>query len=266
MKKLTIDINAYCNEKCRFCYQSLDGTVLPEERILEIIDENPDAKTIGIGGGEPFLDKRIIEFIRHIHDRERNVHISTNATIIPENLLALEEKARKRTQIQVSLHASNPALYEQITGRSLFDRVIGNIKTLKDYFPTLITSAIYEDNFNDVQNIVNLAERLDLPLRINLVFPEGKGKYVGRLNQKQIDQLRGYLLGQRVLKGNKIESSLIHKNNCIAIGKSYGIKKESKCPLDYGKTYVSPNGSVSGCEFYRCPISRLEENLTGGDN
>ena len=54
--KTTIDINARCNLRCVFCYQDLDGSVLPADQIYE---RATSGKTIGIGGGEPLLDSRI---------------------------------------------------------------------------------------------------------------------------------------------------------------------------------------------------------------
>ena len=46
MSNLTIDINGYCNEACKFCYQNLDGSTLSEDEILKLVDENPKARTV----------------------------------------------------------------------------------------------------------------------------------------------------------------------------------------------------------------------------
>src|SRR3989338_1246799 len=94
MSILTIDINGYCNEVCQFCYQNLDGSSLPEQEIARIIGSNPHAKTVEIGGGEPFLDPRIVRLTKTIREKEKNVHISTNASFIPKEFLDLEEIGR----------------------------------------------------------------------------------------------------------------------------------------------------------------------------
>src|SRR3989338_2466197 len=100
MAYLTVDINGFCNERCRFCYAKLNGSILPEKEIMKLVD-NSDADVVEIGGGEPFLDKRIVRIIREIRERKR-VHISTNATLIPAGLLDLEQKVKEGTQIQTS--------------------------------------------------------------------------------------------------------------------------------------------------------------------
>ena len=258
---LTVDINAYCNLRCEFCYQDLDGSILSEKEIMGLVNDS-DADVIEIGGGEPFLDKRIVSIIANIRNKGKRVHVSTNATLIPKGLLDLEARAKEGTQLQASIHGSNPALYERITGKNLLDRAVKNIGTLKPHFSMLMTSAIYQDNFNDVPNLVNLAEQLQLPLRVNLVFPTGNGRNVNLLTAQQVNQLRGYLLQQRVIKGDKIDSPLIHTNNCYALGDAYGVEKEGVCPFDCGKVYVSPRGEKSGCEFYN--PSKLVQLSVGG--
>jgi MoaA/NifB/PqqE/SkfB family radical SAM enzyme len=249
MKNLTIDINGTCNERCRFCYQTLDGFILLEEEVMRLVNDS-DTDVVEIGGGEPFLDKRIVGIIRGIRAQDKRVHVSTNATVIPQGLLDLEQRAKNGTQIQVSLHASNTVLYEQITGKNLFDDAVRNIRTLKPHFSMLMTSAIYEDNLSDVPQLVNLAEELGLPLRVNLVFPIGNGRNVNRLTPQQVNQLRGYLLQQKIIKGDKVDSPLIHANNCYALSEAYGLERQGICPFDCGKVYVTPKGEKSGCEFY----------------
>lgn len=251
MKILTIDINAYCNIGCEFCYQDLDGSQLSENHIYDIVDKNPGFDTVEIGGGEPLLDKRIINIIKRIRENGKKLNISTNTTKIPEGLLDLEDKIRNNTEIQVSLHASNPELYQRITGKDLFNVVIENIGKLKPRYSTLISSAIYKTNFDDVPNIVELANQLELPIRINLVYPVGNGKNVDLLTQNQINQLRSYLLLEKIKQGNMIDSPLIHVNNCIILQNAYDIEKKNKCPLDLGKKYVSPRGEKYNCEFVR---------------
>jgi MoaA/NifB/PqqE/SkfB family radical SAM enzyme len=249
MAVTTIDINGICNEKCEFCYQNLDGSILAEEEIMKLSRES-DSEVIEIGGGEPFLDKRIVRIVKDIIKEGKGVHISTNATAIPAGLLDLEQKVKDGVQIQASIHASNPSLYEQITGKNLFDEAVKNIEALKPHFSMLMTSAIYQKNFKDVPNLLNLAKNLGLFLRLNLVFPQGKGANVDLLDAQQVNHLRGYLFQQKIINKQEVESPLMHKNNCYALAGVYGIEKHGDCPLDCGKVYVSPRGEKSGCEFH----------------
>jgi MoaA/NifB/PqqE/SkfB family radical SAM enzyme len=265
MSKLTLDILGDCNLDCGFCYQDLGDVVLSEEDIFEAIDDNPHAGTIEIGGGEPFLDSRIVSLTKKIRERGRKVHISTNATIIPEGFLEMDESVREGVGVQVSLHAPNPQVYELVHGKNLFYDVLKNIHKLKPAFRTSITSAVYQDNVDFVPALINLAGKLDLPIRFNLVFPIGRGNNVRMLNPRQVDMFRGYLLGQKVLKGDKVDSPLIHGNNCYALEGLYGVPRVGPCPVDAGKIYISPDGKKRSCEFYDCTsrIDKLGEDKNG---
>lgn len=248
--ELTVDINGDCNIDCAFCYQTLDGSSHSVDDVFKIANEHPNAAVVGIGGGEPFLHPKLIEIIQGLRDKDKSVHISTNATIIPQGFLELAEKTREGVQVQVSLHASNPQLYAKITGHDLFARVMENTRIVKEYYSTLLTAAIYQENVDSVPGIVQLSKDLALPLRVNLVFPIGKGRTVDLLTQKQVDQLKGYLLGQYLVTKGRVTSPLVHMNNCAAIENAYGIEKKASCPVDSStKLYVSPQKEHRRCEF-----------------
>ena len=255
MKNLTVDILERCNLECEFCYQESGSAILTADDVGRIVDDNPDFGSIEIGGGEPFLHGNIVEIVRYIREQGRKAHVSTNATIIPKSLLELDDIIREDTQIQVSLHASNAELYKEITNKDMFDDVISNIERLKPAYSTLISSTVYQKNYDDVPNIVNLAGELGVPVRINLVFPSGKGADVDMLTQWQVDQLRGYLLGQKIMRKGNIESPLCHADNtggvnCAALETHYGLQKKYECPVDCGaKKYISPKGMERICEF-----------------
>lgn len=255
-KSLIIDISGKCNLDCAICYQDLDKSELPKEEILRLVNENSQFDTVEIGGGEPMLHPEITALVRDIRAREKRVHLSTNGTVIPADLLDLEDEIRANTQVQVSLHASNPKLYQQITGRDLFSQVRQNIPRFQERYSTVLTTVVYQDNVDDVPNLVRLSGEMGLPLRVTLVHPVGRGQEVACLTERQVDQLRGYLLQQKLITHNRVDSPLVHANNCAALESAYGLKKESACPADcQAKKYISPRGEVSVCEFL--PKSRL---------
>ncbi len=249
---LTIDINGYCNLDCDFCYQDLDGSTLPKDKLMRVVDENSHLDVVELGGGEPFLDVRINDLVKTLREKGKLIHISTNGSRIPPGFLELDDAVREGTQVQVSLHASNPELYRQITGKDLFHRVVENIGRLKERYTTVVSTAVYQKNVVDVPHIVELVYRMGVPLRVNPVFPEGKGKEVELLTPQQIGQLTGYLLAQHLAKRRMVDSPLIHPNVCGALEQSYGLPKRGPCPIEAGtKLYISPRGERFNCEFMR---------------
>lgn len=243
MNILTVSINAECNLACEFCYQELDGSKLSVDDVLSHVKEN---QRVQIDGGEPMLYQDISGLVKTIA-KTNPVHISTNAVYIPKDFLDLDGHVRNNTEVQVSLHASNPKLFKDITKHDKFGQVMDNIEKLSDSYVTGLSCAVYGKNLDDIPNIVKLSKSLDLPLRVNLVFPINNDVTI--LDMKQIDQLKGYLLSQKV-SGARIDSPLLHDNSCNAIAKHYCIEKRGSCPVDcMSKTYVSSKGSIRSCEF-----------------
>lgn len=252
MKTLTIDINGDCNINCEFCYQDLDGSSLSQNQILEIAQEKQDFDNIEIGGGEPFMHKKLVEIIKDLTGNERKIHISTNATFIPKNILDLEESVRDKVAMQVSLHAGNKELYKSVTGKDFFDKVIENTKILKDFYKVGLNAVIYPKNFSQVKDILQTSYDLDIPIRVNPVFPIGNGRNVEKLSKEQIDRLRGILLLEKISHQGNIHNPLIQDIHCPALSKAYGIEGNKTCSLNLGKKeYFDSKGNALGCEFYR---------------
>ena len=250
---LTLDINnpqQYCNLACEFCYSwNLEG-MLSLADIKKTVQENQKHSQMEIGGGEPLLHPDIANIVLYLTiNAGKYVHIATNGTYVPQPLLALPKESRDRTQIQVSLHASNAQLFGEITGKqNLFERVLHNIPIFTDYFMTSINTVVYSKNVDDIPSIVELVAQYDLPHRVMLAIPQGKGKNMTLVSAGQIADITGYLLAQRA-RGLKIESPLLQLNNCPAIARAYGIPQAGICPAQTGlKKYVHPYGTTR-CEF-----------------
>jgi MoaA/NifB/PqqE/SkfB family radical SAM enzyme len=257
LDSLTIDLNGKCNLACIFCYQNLDGSSLSKADVLKAADDNPNAETICLGGGEPFLHKEIMEIITGLRAMERRVHIATNATLHNDDFLGLEDAVKEGIQVQVNLPASNAKLYHKMTGRDAFYEMLRNLGKLSQIYQTQVSAVISDENFDDVPGIVNLSKRLELPLRVALVMPIGKGSSIKRLEPSQVEQLRSYLLGQKLQSEDLVESPLLHKNSCEILSAAYKMPKEGACPAEMGlKHYISPRGESLPCEFLTGNVKR----------
>jgi len=261
MKNLTIDINGTCNLECDFCYSELDGTRLNKDEVLNIIQANPDFSKVELGGGEPFIHPELLNIVKQLVTKDKQVHLSTNGTLIPREFLDLdnldlEETVKDNITVQVSLPAGDRESYQAVTGRNLFETVIQTAEELKENYKTVFSTAIYQRNLGQVKNILEVGYGLRIPTRVNLVFPIGKGTEVDLLTPEQVDQLRGILLVEKIKHQGLVDSPLIqepnHETNCPALSEAYGLQIKGICPLTAGrKKYYNHRGESLGCEFYR---------------
>lgn len=251
MKTLTMDINGECNLNCEFCYQGLDGNILNNSQIFDIMREKMDFDVVELGGGEPFLHKELDMIIANLIKLNKKINISTNAAFIPKAILNLEKSLRNNVTMQISLHASNKDAYESIAGYDYFDNVLKNTGILKQLYKSSFNAVIYNKNFNQVKDILSIAYGLGMPIRVSPVMPVGRGRNIEKLSEEQINLLKGALLLEKI-NGKEIYSPLIERTNCPALNESYGISGAEPCSLKLGKKeYINQKGETFGCEFIR---------------
>ena len=251
---LTLDINnpkQQCNLACEFCYSWNLAGILSLEDVKRIVSQHSSHSLIEIGGGEPMLHNELADIVEYLAvEAQKNIHVSTNGTVVSHDFMELSVLAKKRTVVQVSLHASNPVLFGCVTGKpELFYCVLENLKIFNANFPTCVNTVVYKRNYSDVSNIVDLVKSFDVPHRITLVMPVGKGNSVQLLSREEIADLTSFLIAERA-RGTRIDSPLLHSNTCPVLAKTYCMPKTGRCPMEAGyKHYVNAEG-MRGCEFY----------------
>ncbi|MEK6732475.1 MAG: glycosyltransferase [Candidatus Omnitrophota bacterium] len=169
---VTIGANYKCNANCAFC---IGGNYKPfnlklyknyfEPRIGSMIKEADYVSFCGMG--ELLLVPDIKDFLKYV-----NVTLPDNNKILTTNGLALKNTLAdiftdSKYSIQISLHASNARLHEQITGlKGGFDKIIEQIrftiarrKNAQSPHVTLVFVA-NTMNIEDLPNFVELAGSL----------------------------------------------------------------------------------------------------------
>ena len=251
IKGLTLDINGICNLACGFCYQDLDGQALSKEAIFRLVDAHPSARVVNIGGGEPFLHPDILTIIEGIALRERLAHVSTNATVLPNGLLDLDAKVRERTRIQASINAATRETYARVTGHDLFARVLANVDRLREAYAVTLSAVLYQENIDDFDGLLALGYERQLPVRLDLVKPAGKGRAVALLTPEQANWVRGRVLLENIARPGAVYGPLVHEVTCPLLQETYALGTPANATCPGGNNYVvfTPGGVRRACEF-----------------
>jgi len=83
MYSIKLEINDYCNLKCKMCYVDKKKTNLPDEQIFGLLDQiRGQGVRLEILGGEPLMRENILSIIRYAKERAKVPFISlyTNGT------------------------------------------------------------------------------------------------------------------------------------------------------------------------------------------
>jgi len=170
---VTIGTNYRCNASCIFC---LGGDYKPfslelykdyfEPRLGYMMKRSEYISLCGMG--ELLLIPEANQFLAYLNKRipEKNKILTTNGLPLTDPKI-IEQVTASRYSVQISLHASNAALHEHLTGiKGGFDRITQQIKILAAKRPDrqmpyiVVISVLNTMNIEDLPKLVELAAGL----------------------------------------------------------------------------------------------------------
>ncbi len=161
-----------CNLHCKMCYINFPSMIkctkneLTINQIKEVINKFPKTiKKMNFTGGEPFLREGMVEILEYINSKNIKIAISTNLTLLNENVIKeLKEKGiLKNIFFSTSIDGSRE-IHDKIRGKGKFDLLKNNTKLLQEYGSNVhqVTSVIQEDNLDNLKDIVNILKELGI--------------------------------------------------------------------------------------------------------
>jgi uncharacterized protein len=185
MNQLVFEVTDACNLKCKYCaygemyedYDLREEKILPVGKAIRLIDYLVDfwnsKKNVSINqrvyisfyGGEPLLNMAFIkEIVDYIENKLQcpnlrfEFSMTTNALLLHKYMDYLHEHS---FFLLVSLDGNkeNTAYRVDKSGKSSFDRIIGNVDRLKEKYPDYFKERV---NFNAVLHKKNSVEEIYL--------------------------------------------------------------------------------------------------------
>lgn len=136
-----------CNQDCGFCWQSRDWPGYPASQVQTWIEDlyEQGARDLTISGGEPTLDRALIDHIQKARDLGmRSIVIETNAVMLGKRPSAAAElKAAGLTRAFVSLHSGDATISDEVTrAKGTHARTVAGIRALLDARVHVILNAV----------------------------------------------------------------------------------------------------------------------------
>ncbi|UCH96584.1 MAG: radical SAM protein [Candidatus Aminicenantes bacterium] len=177
---LQLFITNKCNQKCVHCY--MDAGVanyneLGTSDFLSIIDEfSKIHKTkVVFSGGEPLIRTDFFELAKRAKERELEVALFTNGTLI--NPTMVEKIEAFVDEIQFSLDGATQSVNDKIRGKGVYKKVINAINLLKDVnIKKRVAIVLMPQNVDDFKkNAEELARSLEnVELKFGFATTEGR--------------------------------------------------------------------------------------------
>ena len=186
---LRLAVTDRCNLRCFYCmpengikYMNRKDLLSFEEmtRLIRVFGDLGVSK-IRITGGEPFVRKGIMSFLKGISELEtiKEINITTNGTFTVEQIPALEKMGIK--SVNISLDSLDSQRFFDITRRDLFDQVMTTYRKLVDSKIRVKTNMVVMDgrNIEDIYPMLELTKHDDVSVRFIEEMPfngtEGQG-------------------------------------------------------------------------------------------
>ena len=186
---LRLAVTDRCNLRCFYCmpengikYMNRKDLLSFEEmtRLIRVFGDLGVSK-VRITGGEPFVRKGIMSFLKGISELEtiKEINITTNGTFTVEQIPALEKMGIK--SVNLSLDSLDSQRFFDITRRDLFDQVMTTYRKLVDSKIRVKTNMVVMDgrNIEDIYLMLELTKYDDVSVRFIEEMPfngtEGQG-------------------------------------------------------------------------------------------
>jgi radical SAM protein with 4Fe4S-binding SPASM domain len=236
---IKLEVNSYCNHKCRTCYTSQGNTDLPVSSIRTIAEDISGYKiNIELIGGEPLLRKDIVEIVNisKYTGKAPRVSLYTNGTHATPALCA-ELKKNGLDAAIVTLHSYTSEAHDSITQeKGSWAKTVEGIKALKAQGIKVYTATVvHRENFADVKKICQFSEEV---LGASAIFT----KYIPdspnspfSLTSKEWREIRRWLIHEQKIK------HMQEVENFFALTGS--------CPSGNYVVAVKADGTVQPCPF-----------------
>ncbi|MGC9490121.1 MAG: GTP 3',8-cyclase MoaA [Thermovirgaceae bacterium] len=179
---LRISVTDRCNFRCRYCMPAEGVPWIPHEKIMTFEDiEFLAASLMPMGirkirftGGEPFVRKGFVQFLKDIKSRHTDLRITatTNGSMLARFSSDLGESGI--SGINVSLDTLDPGKFRFITRTDAFEDVMEGIKVFSETttIPLKINTVLI-NGFNDdeIENLIRFAQKHRAVLRFIEFMP-----------------------------------------------------------------------------------------------
>jgi radical SAM protein with 4Fe4S-binding SPASM domain len=273
LNSVLLELTYSCNLDCTFCYNDLNlrGRRVSLDRYKALLEELADmgVMSLTLSGGEPLLYQHF--FALGAYAKKQGFVIKVKSNGIPLNL-ANARRLRHEVDpfiVETSLHGARPESHDRLTQvAGSFERLIRNIGILKEQgLRVKVNSCLTRWNEGQVQEMFELADRLDVPLQFD---PEVTPRDDGDLSPLDIspsregveNMVRLSMQRSRAMNGgaDRLPIQLKMEN---APASKQGRGKNKVCGAGSTNLIVDPFGNVFPCVQFRRKVGNIHEQSAG---
>ena len=164
---ILLELTHKCPLECAYCYNQLDFAntkdAMSKDDWFRVMEQAREmgAVQLGISGGEPLLNKDVVEIVKKANDLKFYTNLITSGVGAPKGIVAkLKEAGLKTVQLGVQSHDKN-TMTLITNNKSAYDEKIAFAKEVKDAgLQLIVNTCITRQNIHQVGDIIEFAESL----------------------------------------------------------------------------------------------------------
>lgn len=170
------ELTPRCNFKCVHCYLANhhESEELSFEKVIEIIDilYEKEVLFLTFTGGDIFMRKDFCDIYVYAKKKGFIVELYTNGVLINDSIVDLFVQYPPLL-VDISLYGANDESYFKVTGQRSYNKVVSNVKKLKNAgIRVSLKAPVLKQYFDELPLMKNLADNLELPFRTGFeIFP-----------------------------------------------------------------------------------------------
>ena len=257
-----------CNLRCAHCYMDSGENAnlyeLTTEEGKDLIDQLSELSkpVLILSGGEPLLRKDIFELASYGTEKGLKMAMGTNGTLIDDETAEKLIDSGVRS-VAVSMDSSKPELHDEFRGvKGAWKRSIEGVKACQRHgIAVRFNTTVTQQNFNDIENILTLAESLDL-LDVQLFFlvPTGRGKEVVDITPEMYERMIEEVLMKYSNHPMTVKPTCAPQFMRIADQMGLNTSRWTRgciAGMSYGRIY--PQGEVTPCPYLPIKLGNIRD-------
>lgn len=140
----------YCNPDTSTAWQSVKGITINHVKnkhpdLIDLAREHGHTVVgLTLGGGEPLLQKGLLDFLQCLNPNQVRVLVTTNLSIdIANNAIYNELRTWPKVDWQISFDNANQVKFEYVRDRASWDLFVANIQLMKQHAQKVIAHPAY---------------------------------------------------------------------------------------------------------------------------
>lgn len=256
---VSLGVTSECNRNCTHCYRAgFDGgSALGDSELAAVIEQVAELNIaeLNITGGEPLLRSNIIKFVSFASSMINSVTVSTNGTLIDEEvLLELGKAGLRRIQVGVNVVFDSP---DSRAADEDCRQIAGALGEAARSGMDIIVGAVLTRNLiQNLESVFALADSIGAKaVRFGPLLSCHGGCSSGIISST--DAVAAVLGANKL--GEERGISVVFGDGLAASSSAPGSCADRKryCYLGTGNLHIEPDGSIYPCSALLAPEFRL---------